>query len=763
MPSSTEFPNGVASGDVTADSVVLWTRSTVLGEVTFEVATDASFSTIAATQTVTATDADVPVQVDITGLDANTDYVYRVTNTAGISTTGQFSTPATLDHKAGLRFGTFADWEGQLAPFTAIANAAERDLDFFVLLGDTVYADVETPVLPGVAVASTLSEFRLKHNEVYSERFGSNPFAALRQTAPLLATWDDHEIINDFAGGAVLGTDKVNSLFDGDAGVFVNDTTVFDSGLQAFQEFNPLRSLSTGDTGDDRTANETDLYRYSTFGSDAASFVLDTRSFRDAPLTAPGASATDEALAAYFEESFDGDRTLLGNAQLEQFKTDLLAAEAAGVTWKFVMSSVPMQNFGLAVAGERWEGYNAERTEILKFIEENDIDNVVFVSADFHGNVINNVTYQESAGGEQISTSVFDVMVGPVAYEINLPFLIPPFNQVFGAPYGPATAAFSFDPDFINEYTALSSSDDKDQLVKSYVDAQLIDLGYSPIGLEDSTINATVVQGDYINAHTFGWTEFEIDADTQALTITTYGIDPYTNLDLAADAGAIASRTPTIINQILVTPTIFDDVDGSDQKDVLVGSNNEDFIQGFDGDDVLQGDTARSSNIGDNDIIVAGSGNDKVFGGAGNDDLQGQKGDDKILGGEGDDTIDGAKGRDRLQGQKGDDILTGGRGNDILIGGRGTDTYVFESIKDRLDILRDFNVKRETLDFSAIFADNAFDSNQPLKDYVLLEQERNRTVVSLAANGDDNPDQFKSIVILNRVDVADLSRSNFTI
>ncbi len=33
------LPNGVASGDVTQDSVVLWTRSTVTGDVTFKYAT----------------------------------------------------------------------------------------------------------------------------------------------------------------------------------------------------------------------------------------------------------------------------------------------------------------------------------------------------------------------------------------------------------------------------------------------------------------------------------------------------------------------------------------------------------------------------------------------------------------------------------------------------------------------------------------------------------------------------------------------------
>ena len=49
------------------------------------------------------------------------------------------------------------------------------------------------------------------------------------------------------------------------------------------------------------------------------------------------------------------------------------------------MSSDPIQNFGIPVAGDRWEGYAAERTDLLRFIKENNIKNVVFATGDFHG------------------------------------------------------------------------------------------------------------------------------------------------------------------------------------------------------------------------------------------------------------------------------------------------------------------------------------------------------------------------------------------
>lgn len=71
-----------------------------------------------------------------------------------------------------------------------------------------------------------------------------------------------------------------------DASLLINDSALYENGLQAFQEYNPIRDKFYGATGDNRTANERQLYRNNTFGSDAATFVLDARSFRDQELDA---------------------------------------------------------------------------------------------------------------------------------------------------------------------------------------------------------------------------------------------------------------------------------------------------------------------------------------------------------------------------------------------------------------------------------------------------------------------------------------------
>src|SRR5690606_41552112 len=93
--------------------------------------------------------------------------------------------------RQGLRFGASGDVRGDLAPYPAIANAPGRDLDFFVHLGDTVYADFPSPAVP--KQAQTPEEFRQKYVEVHSTYRGSNTLAALRAAAPFYVTLEDRK------------------------------------------------------------------------------------------------------------------------------------------------------------------------------------------------------------------------------------------------------------------------------------------------------------------------------------------------------------------------------------------------------------------------------------------------------------------------------------------------------------------------------------------------------------------------------------------
>ena len=88
-----------------------------------------------------------------------------------------------------------------------------------------------------------------------------------------MAMIDDHEVTNDFAGGASPDSDP---LFNPSAD-YINETELYQNGLHVFHEYNPIREMFYGDTGDPRTANKLKLYRYRNFGSDAAIFLIDVQ------------------------------------------------------------------------------------------------------------------------------------------------------------------------------------------------------------------------------------------------------------------------------------------------------------------------------------------------------------------------------------------------------------------------------------------------------------------------------------------------------
>ncbi|MDZ4765816.1 MAG: alkaline phosphatase D family protein, partial [Chloroflexota bacterium] len=515
-------------------------RAAATGTLTFDVATDADFASSVQTVTAEVVDPMLPAKVAVEGLTANTSYFYRVTNTDGDSLTGRFITPAEAGARSGLRFGVSGDWRGELRPYVAISNAAERDLAFFMAHGDTIYSDIPSVDFPGEQ-AITVDDYRVKHNEVYSDRYERNYWADLRASTSIFATIDDHEVTNDFAGGASPSTDE---RFADETVAFINQTALYQSGMQVFAEYNPLRADVYADTGDERVDGRPLLYRYVTYGDDAAVIVLDARSFRDANQAPTLDIFNQEAIAAYLASLFEAGRTLLGRPQVEMLKRDLLAAQEAGVLWKFVMIPEPAQQTGWFGGEDRWEGFALERTEVMQFIEDNAIRNVVFVAADVHTTFINKIEYQTEAGGDNIPTHAFEISTGSVAF-------YPPTGQAlvegahdFGLVNDDAFAAYQ-----------TSTLEEKDGVLQDLFNRFVLGLqGYSELGLEDSLIDATFETGGYVLGHSFGWTEFDIAAESGALTVTTYGVPAYDRETVEADPAAIIAMQPAILSAFTVNP-----------------------------------------------------------------------------------------------------------------------------------------------------------------------------------------------------------------
>lgn len=403
------FPYGVASGDVRETSAVVWTRPSRMAPVTLEVSTDSQFRSLVFHRTVTpGPDRDLAVKVLATGLAPGTRYHYRFRAGLGAySPTGTFATPPGPDASTDLVFaysacsdGTHVNGVPALSLGLLDAVAADRP-DLFVHLGDNIYPDsslVPRPVF-------TLAAYRAK----YLENRSIAAFRNLTASMPMIVTWDDHEVENDYDRETV-------------------DPRRRAEGHRAFMEYSPIAEQPGGR-----------IYRKFRWGRDVELFVLDGRSYRSRQVSKtpacdnpPGSRMPDLAptLPPLLRAAFgplvpqmtlpvpagclaalnDPNRTMLGITQKLWLLRGLASSTA---TWKLILNQTPIQEF-FANPYDRWEGYAAERAEILTFIRANNIKNVVWLTGDTHATLVNDVRLATFTPPFE-TTGMKEVVTGPIA------------------------------------------------------------------------------------------------------------------------------------------------------------------------------------------------------------------------------------------------------------------------------------------------------------------------------------------------------------
>ena len=217
------FSQGVLSGDPAPDAITLLTivdDAGGAGRVRLEVARDPDFRRVVARRDILTTPAiDHSVKARVTGLKPHQRYYYRFETRDRHSPVGRFQTALPPDSRETVRFGFFSCADFTHGYYNAYAALAREDVDFVVSLGDYIYAETYSEVGDGRAVrddrigrsnpyyrsplreAATLPEYRAKYALYRSD-------ASLRQlhaTFPMVATWDDHEVLNNYANDAEDG------------------------------------------------------------------------------------------------------------------------------------------------------------------------------------------------------------------------------------------------------------------------------------------------------------------------------------------------------------------------------------------------------------------------------------------------------------------------------------------------------------------------------------------------------------------------------
>ncbi len=327
--SSASFSHGVASGDPTAEGIMLWTRAvpqTAAGtvELGWELADDADFRRVIRSGRVTTTaERDFTVKLDVDELQPGQEYFYRFLSKERASTIGRTRTLPT-GSPSSLRMAVFSCSNYPAGYFHAYREAARLpNIDVFVHLGDYFYEygmggyGTDRAVELGRALPEnnagelyTLDDYRRRYG-VYR---GDEDLQALHASAPMIAVWDDHEIANDtWMDGA-----ENHSAEEGD---FAARKA---AAVQAYFEWMPLRPVVPDEDGR--------IYRRFDFGDLLSMHMLDTRLIgRDEQLAYGDFLDKDSGELdgkRFQQQLYAPERSLLGSAQREWLYEGLATSPA---------------------------------------------------------------------------------------------------------------------------------------------------------------------------------------------------------------------------------------------------------------------------------------------------------------------------------------------------------------------------------------------------------------------------------------------------
>jgi alkaline phosphatase D len=379
-------PCGVATGDVSAGRAIVWSRTDRPARMIVEYSTTPSFADRRRVVGPAALeDTDFTARVDLTDLPPGQRMSYRVhfqdlsdLRVSSVPLEGMFQTPSAQPDR-DVVFSFSADCVGQgwgidpahggIALYDAMRRA---EPDVFIHLGDTIYADQplqrDVPLEDGSVwrnivteskskIAQELADYRGNHlynfHDEHLKRFGSE--------VSQIVLWDDHEVRDNW-----YPTERL----DADARYTVKSVALLAArAKRAFLEYHPLRI---------HPIEAERIYRSWSHGPLLEIFALDMRTYR-------GANSPNR------QPDLNDDSAILGSAQVSWLKNALAASRSA---WKVIASDMPI-GLVVAAANGRFEavanrddgaplGRELEIADVLAFIHDRNIRNVIWITADVH-------------------------------------------------------------------------------------------------------------------------------------------------------------------------------------------------------------------------------------------------------------------------------------------------------------------------------------------------------------------------------------------
>jgi alkaline phosphatase D len=217
-----------------------------------------------------------------------------------------------------------------------------------------------------VREAQTLPQYRTK----YALYRTDSALWRMHERFPMIATWDDHEVQNNYAGVAENGGRPLGQLYS-----LHRRDAAYRAWFEAMPTLRRQGSL---------------IYRRLTFGRALDLFVLDERQYR----AKQACGDRVEPVCA----GWDRPRQLLGAPQDHWLLHHLAASRA---TWKVI--GTPTMSMPILRAGDTftrfdsWQGYPRQRESLLAAIDGR-VEGTVFVAGDSHAFYAGDVRRDMGAG-----------------------------------------------------------------------------------------------------------------------------------------------------------------------------------------------------------------------------------------------------------------------------------------------------------------------------------------------------------------------------
>lgn len=396
------FSHGVASGDPTAEAVILWTRVAPVDSsqhvlVFWECAVDEGFTSRRGAGWVAATARhDFTAKADAQSLPPASSLYYRFRAQNRTSIVGRTKTADPTAAEAHFALAACARFEhGFFTAYRAIAEL--ENVDAVLHVGDYIYEYGSD----GGGVRPSTPAHEIFTLADYRERFAcyrsDSNLQMLHARHPMISVWDDHEVVND---GFSTGMPAAASPSPIDFAARKRNA------LRAYAEWMPIRVNADGT-----------IHRSFRFGP-ADLFMLDTR-YEARPQQV---GVSDRAGLA------NPERSLLGAAQEAWFEDQLASTSATYcvVAQQIMLAHLALRGGSVAQGGpiilnsDQWDGYQASRSWILDRFETR--ENVVVLTGDLH------VSFASELVRDPWDTEAYDSTTGrgAVAVEILTPGITSP-------------------------------------------------------------------------------------------------------------------------------------------------------------------------------------------------------------------------------------------------------------------------------------------------------------------------------------------------